>query len=117
MMTVLGWGFTKEKGSPSEHLRSVGLPVFPHEECKKIYANVLNVTSEMICLGFTDGGQDACIVDSGGPLVKNGTVFGLVSWGWGCGRSRHPGVYTDLSTPHLLAWIKTVIQYKIELKN
>uniref|UniRef100_A0A8C2AFH7 trypsin n=1 Tax=Cyprinus carpio TaxID=7962 RepID=A0A8C2AFH7_CYPCA len=35
--------------------------------------------------------------DSGGPLVCDGRVYGLVSWGNGCGDSRFPGVYTAVS--------------------
>lgn len=35
--------------------------------------------------------------DSGGPLVCDGRVYGLVSWGNGCGDPRFPGVYTAVS--------------------
>uniref|UniRef100_A0A8C9RG63 Peptidase S1 domain-containing protein n=1 Tax=Scleropages formosus TaxID=113540 RepID=A0A8C9RG63_SCLFO len=38
--------------------------------------------------------------DSGGPLVCDGRVYGIVSWGNGCGNSRYPGVYTAVSRFH-----------------
>ena len=58
----------------------------------------------MICAGdLTGGGIDACQGDSGGPLVRRdaGGAFvevGIVSFGYGCGRSGYPGVYTQVST-------------------
>lgn len=42
------------------------------------------------------GSQDACTFDSGGPLVYENEVCGIVSFGIGCASSRYPGVYTDV---------------------
>ncbi|XP_049810373.1 chymotrypsin-1-like isoform X2 [Schistocerca nitens] len=35
--------------------------------------------------------------DSGGPLVCNGSLAGIVSFGYYCGLPDYPGVYTDVS--------------------
>lgn len=50
--------------------------------------------------------------DSGGPLtcVENGSyyVYGLVSWGDGCGLKNKPGVYTQVTK--FASWITAMIQ-------
>jgi secreted trypsin-like serine protease len=52
----------------------------------------------MLCAGSTEA--DTGEFDSGGPLVVNGRLAGLTSWGKGSARSGFPGVYTRLpSTP------------------
>lgn len=52
--------------------------------------------------------------DSGGPLAcSRGDVsflYGIISWGEGCGRSGKPGVYTRVS--NYLDWIHSVIYRK-----
>lgn len=35
--------------------------------------------------------------DSGGPLVYNSVLHGIVSWGKNCADGEHPGVYTSVA--------------------
>ena len=54
----------------------------------------------MFCAGDLLGKKDACKGDSGGPAVAQiqgrATLFGITSWGYGCGRRNKPGVYTKV---------------------
>lgn len=67
----------------------------------------------MLCAGG-DGHHDACVGDSGGPLlVQDGatgwTQIGVVSWGAGCAVRGVPGVYTRLSQESINSFVKSTI--------
>ncbi|XP_043415238.1 plasma kallikrein isoform X2 [Prionailurus bengalensis] len=112
---VTGWGFTKEKGKIQNILQKANIPLVSSEECQKKYRDY-EVTKQMICAGYKEGGKDACKGDSGGPLVckHNGIwhLVGITSWGEGCGRREQPGVYTKVA--EYVDWIleKTQVHFK-----
>ncbi|KAF7660224.1 hypothetical protein LDENG_00286220 [Lucifuga dentata] len=96
---VSGWGYI---GLGGDHqapltLRTVKVPIFSTARCNSSEVFRGNITANMICAGFSTGGKDACKGDSGGPLVCGGHVYGVVSWGNGCGDAKFPGVYTAVS--------------------
>jgi len=94
MATVLGWGRVGESAAPSPTLRSVQVPVIADQTCANEEQD-FNADS-MVCAGYPQGGKDACAGDSGGPMVVDGRLVGVVSWGNGCAEAGHPGVYTRL---------------------
>ncbi|MEZ4831027.1 MAG: trypsin-like serine protease [Caldilineaceae bacterium] len=98
MSTVTGWGRTSEGGSSSNILMEVQVPIVSNRNCNSVYGNI---TDNMICAGYTEGGKDSCQGDSGGPLVVqdggNWLLAGVVSFGTGCARPNIPGVYARVS--------------------
>lgn len=50
----------------------------------------------MICIGNMAGGVDSCAGDSGGPVICDGLLTGIVSFGNECALQNFPGIYTDV---------------------
>ncbi|KAM6981170.1 trypsin [Aplochiton taeniatus] len=95
---VSGWGYTHLGGGQvPPTLRTVKLPIVSTSKCNGSESFNGNITANMMCAGFSFGGKDACKGDSGGPLVCEDRVYGIVSWGNGCGNAKFPGVYTAVS--------------------
>lgn len=106
-VSLAGWGLTDEEGSEGPDLmHHVTTTMVAFSDCNAAYASTL-VEGSMICAGEPEGGKDSCQGDSGGPLFvkENGSFFqvGIVSFGVGCGRASHPGVYASVA--HYLPWI------------
>ncbi|XP_016979446.1 transmembrane protease serine 9-like [Drosophila rhopaloa] len=107
LATVAGWGYREEWGPSSYNLEQTEVPVVSSEECTQIYG-AGEVTERMICAGFVaQGGSDACQGDTGGPLVIDNQLVGLVSWGRGCARPNYPTVYCYVAS--LVDWIEETI--------
>lgn len=113
--SVVGWGKLYEIGHTfPDSLQEVRLPVISTEECRKkiLFLTMYHLTENMFCAGYERGGRDACLGDSGGPLMcqrQDGrwVLLGVTSNGDGCGRPGRPGVYTKVTK--YLTWIKQVI--------
>uniref|UniRef100_A0A7N6BCP5 Mannan-binding lectin serine peptidase 1 n=1 Tax=Anabas testudineus TaxID=64144 RepID=A0A7N6BCP5_ANATE len=61
----------------SDLLQYVKLPVVPQDECRESYTSrsvSYNITDNMFCAGFFDGGRDTCLGDSGGAFVMEDRV-------------------------------------------
>ena len=53
----------------SPTLQAAAVPIISDNACRKLYANVVNITEGMFCAGYIKGGPDTCLGDSGGGLV------------------------------------------------
>ncbi|XP_042199724.1 trypsin-3-like [Callorhinchus milii] len=95
---VSGWGLTNSKGGrlPAQ-LRAVRVPIVDTSWCNGSQSYSGKLTRNMICAGFWSGGKDACRGDSGGPLICQGRLYGVVSWGNNCAEIHYPGVYTAVA--------------------
>ncbi|CAG7834891.1 unnamed protein product [Allacma fusca] len=96
---IAGWGQT-EHSQMSEILLKAQLPVVDNVNCTDVYGDLFQPESQL-CAGHAAGGYDACLFDTGGPLICNDLGYtymaGIVSWGYLCAVPLHPGVYTKVS--------------------
>ncbi|XP_074087702.1 ovochymase-2 [Macrotis lagotis] len=109
---VTGWGIDNLDGEKSNKLQQLEVPILDSDLCQEYYRNLsVGVSQRMFCAGFpSKGDKDSCSGDSGGPLVcsleDSGlySLFGITSWGFGCGRINYPGVYSSVTV--FIDWIK-----------
>uniref|UniRef100_A0A8C0N456 trypsin n=2 Tax=Canis lupus familiaris TaxID=9615 RepID=A0A8C0N456_CANLF len=103
---ISGWGNTLSSGTNyPELLQCLDAPILTQAQCEASYPG--QITENMICAGFLEGGKDSCQGDSGGPVVCNGELQGIVSWGYGCAQKNKPGVYTKVC--NFVDWIQSTI--------
>ncbi|XP_023689004.1 trypsin-1 isoform X2 [Paramormyrops kingsleyae] len=106
MCLISGWGNTLSSGSNyPDTLRCLDAPILSDTSCKNAYPG--QITTNMFCAGYLEGGKDSCQGDSGGPVVCNGQLQGIVSWGYGCAQKNKPGVYTKVCNYN--SWIQNTI--------
>ncbi|KAM4636457.1 trypsin isoform 6-T6 [Discoglossus pictus] len=103
---ISGWGNTLSSGSNYPALlQCLSAPILTGAQCNNAYPG--EITDNMICVGYLEGGKDSCQGDSGGPVVCNGELQGIVSWGYGCALVDLPGVYTKVC--NYVSWIQSTI--------
>jgi trypsin len=105
-VSAAGWGETSEGATTlPDRLRSVVLTVEAKHACgrgNRIPGGYF--APSMMCAG--NAGRDTCAGDSGGPLIGSShghtVLVGITSFGFGCARAGHPGVYTRV--PSVRGW-------------
>ncbi|XP_053156081.1 anionic trypsin-like isoform X2 [Hemicordylus capensis] len=103
---ISGWGNTLSSGvNYPDLLQCLNAPILSDAECEESYPG--QITNNMICVGYLEGGKDSCQGDSGGPVVCNGELQGVVSWGIGCAQAGYPGVYTKVC--NYVDWIHETV--------
>jgi hypothetical protein len=108
---VTGWGaLSSFGGGQPDALRGAAVEVIALDAAQSAYRDV-RLGPDQLAAGVPgQGGRDACQGDSGGPLVvrRDGErrLAGVVSWGYGCGSPRFPGMYARVSA--LQPWIRAV---------
>uniref|UniRef100_A0A1D5QN43 Serine protease 22 n=1 Tax=Macaca mulatta TaxID=9544 RepID=A0A1D5QN43_MACMU len=114
---ISGWGSIRD-GVPLPHpqtLQKLKVPIIDSEVCSRLYwrgAGHEAITEDMLCAGYLEGERDACLGDSGGPLMcqVDGAwlLAGIISWGEGCAERNRPGVYISLSAHR--SWVEKIVQ-------
>ncbi|KFO74920.1 Serine protease 56, partial [Cuculus canorus] len=100
---IAGWGSLYEaEGPAADVVMEARVPLLSQETCRGALGRDL-LTSTMFCAGYLSGGIDSCQGDSGGPLACQDPsshrfiLYGITSWGDGCGERGKPGVYTRVA--------------------
>ncbi|NXW56350.1 PRS56 protease, partial [Eurystomus gularis] len=99
---IAGWGSLYEEGPAADVVMEARVPLLSQETCRGALGRDL-LTSTMFCAGYLSGGIDSCQGDSGGPLAcqdpssNRFVLYGITSWGDGCGERGKPGVYTRVA--------------------
>lgn len=102
MATISGFGAINQNLQMPNRLKFAQVQLWSRDFCNA--QNVPGLTDRMICAGHPSGQVSSCQGDSGGPLTVNGKLFGVVSWGFGCGAKGRPAMYTYVGA--LRAWIR-----------
>lgn len=91
--TVVGWGATSDADESNTRLHSATVPLVGDAACATAYGAEFD-PGEAFCAGSAtaDTGQ----YDSGGPLLVDGKVAGITSWGKGAAQPGYPGVYARI---------------------
>ncbi|GIY12340.1 clotting factor B [Caerostris extrusa] len=106
--------------------RGDGLTIFPPNECRDIMSKIAgkqlpdNFGDYYICAGVPDGSRDACIGDSGGPLLHEDydgmwSLVGVVSFGYKCAEPGVPGTYSRIS--YYIPWIIKTLETPDSVKE
>ncbi|XP_057621918.1 trypsin-4-like [Chionomys nivalis] len=103
---ISGWGNTLSSGVNNPNLlQCLNATILPHTTCQSTYPG--QITSNMICFDYMEGGKGPCQGDSGGPVVCNGQLQGIISRGYGCAQKNLRDVYTMVC--NYVTWIKNII--------
>lgn len=96
----------KELSSPV--LQRLAVPLLPSVQCE--LKSGINITSNMLCAGYTAGSQESCRGYDGSPLITQyqttSFLTGIVSWARGCHQPGYYSIYTKVS--NFLKWIDVV---------
>ncbi|KAG8450287.1 hypothetical protein GDO86_002803 [Hymenochirus boettgeri] len=105
--SIAGWGRTESQGPIPNILQEAEIPLISNQKCQQQMPEY-NITDNMVCGGYEQGGIDTCQGDSGGPLMcQQGSrwfLVGVTSFGYGCAQPNRPGVYVKVTK--FTDWIK-----------
>ncbi|XP_055486826.1 LOW QUALITY PROTEIN: trypsin-like [Leucoraja erinacea] len=103
MCLISGW--SRAMDPAVRYYNCLVSPVVRDADCRGSYPGIN--TDNKMCLGYMEGGRNSCEANSGGPVVCNGVLQGVVSWGYACIMCDYPGVYTRVC--NYVTWIDDTI--------
>lgn len=106
LANLTGWESPLLQNFLRNTLQVVEVPFVDYTECQSFFRSV-RITDKQFCAGYIIGVEDACLDDSGDPLVYIGRLFGVSSFGWGCIKPNVPTVYTNVGNPTIRQFINS----------
>ncbi|BFG06407.1 trypsin [Drosophila madeirensis] len=99
--TVLGWGRLYAGGPLASNILQIDVLLQNRTYCQ---GKLKSFKYGMMC--GSNGGNDShpCSGDLGAPLMKGNTMFGIVTYPFGCASPRTPSVYTNVRSN--IDWIR-----------
>ncbi|XP_015605863.1 plasminogen isoform X2 [Cephus cinctus] len=116
LCTIIGWGKSRASDDyGTDVLHEARIPIVSAEACRDVYVDY-RITENMFCAGYEKRRMDSCAGDSGGPLLCRDprrpdhpwTIFGITSFGDGCGKRGKFGIYVRLT--NYVRWITRVMK-------
>jgi len=102
---VSGFGRLSQDGPGSKILQKANIYIAKQNYCREMYNKMIyTIYDTHICANDPNVSRGSCKGDSGGPLIVNGKLVGLVSWAKACSLTDYPTVYTRV--PSYIDWIK-----------
>ncbi|KAL6257051.1 hypothetical protein P5V15_011986 [Pogonomyrmex californicus] len=102
---VSGFGRLSVEGPASKILQKATIYTAKQDYCRYKYREIIyNIYNTHICAFDPAVHRGSCNGDSGGPLIVNGKLVGLVSWAKSCADTDYPTVFTRV--PSYVNWIK-----------
>ncbi|ELK15909.1 Enteropeptidase [Pteropus alecto] len=109
--SIAGWGSVVYQGPTVNILQDADVPLLSNEKCQQQMPEY-NITKNMVCAGYEEGGIDSCQGDSGGPLMcqenNRWLLVGVTSFGYQCALPNRPGVYAWV--PGFTEWIQSFLR-------
>ncbi|XP_016967468.1 trypsin delta-like [Drosophila biarmipes] len=102
--SVSGWGPVGCHQEEANSLLETNVVIVDLDSCQRSYGQ--GVPKDVICAAASEKGF--CSGGSGGPLVLDGQLVGIVSFGKGCAHPEYPGIYIDVAQQK--SWILKAIR-------
>lgn len=94
---IIGWISNRvsvqQKDTFFHEIYCMDVLIFDQEKCKLLFSRI---DSGMLCSGPGLEGGSPCSGDSGGPLICDNVLIGVISWGMNCSIPYGPSVFTHI---------------------
>lgn len=108
---IAGWGQTSTGILPptASHLQKIQAAVVPFTECRNSLLTFgLDLQEGFMCTGPLSGGIGVCAGDSGGPVLQNNVLLGIISFTTSpCAAVGSASVHVDIAS--YIPWINGIV--------